>query len=87
MAFELGRYQHVKMCQTIASLRDDAYKAQLDGAQASLRPAQARLDELRLQEEVTAFKITQAEAGVTAAESQIAAAPAGINTRKDRHLS
>ena len=75
---EVAEYQHVKAGQIIASLRDDDYKAQLDGAQAALRAAQAGLDELRHQEEVADSKITQAQAGVTAAESQVAAAQAGI---------
>jgi multidrug resistance efflux pump len=75
---EVAEFQHVTAGQTIAVLRDDDYKAQLDGAQAALRAAQAGLDELRHQEEVADAKITQAQAGVSAAESQITAAQAGI---------
>jgi membrane fusion protein (multidrug efflux system) len=75
---EVAEYQHVKAGQAIASLRDDDYKAQLDGAQAALHATQAGIDQLRRQEEVADSKITQAEAGVAAAESQVAAAQAGI---------
>ena len=75
---EVVEYQHVKVGQTIATLRDDDYKAQLDGAEAALRAAQAEVEELHRQEEIADSKITQAQAGVTAAEGQVAAAQAGI---------
>lgn len=75
---EVADYQHVKTGQLIASLRDDDYKAQLDGAESALRATQAGLDELHHQEEIADSKVAGAQAGVAAAESQIAAAQAGI---------
>lgn len=74
----VSEYQHVDAGQVIASIRDEDYKAQRDGAEAGLQAAEAGTAELRRQEEVADAKVQQAHAGIAASEGQVTSAQAAI---------
>jgi membrane fusion protein (multidrug efflux system) len=75
-------YQRVKAGDLLVQLKDDDYKAQVSQADAAVAAAQAALLNNAKQKELQDSKIEQAQAGVQAANADIAQAGAAIGAAK-----
>jgi len=71
-------YQKVKAGDLLVQLKDEDYKAQVEQAAATVRAAEAAIDNIQRQKLLQDARIAQAEAGIEAAKAQVAQAQAGI---------
>jgi membrane fusion protein, multidrug efflux system len=71
-------YQRVKAGDLLVQLKDDDYKAQVEQSVATVRAAEAAIENIQRQKLLQDARIAQAEAGIEAAKAQIAQAQAGI---------
>jgi membrane fusion protein (multidrug efflux system) len=78
----VGDYQRVKAGDLLVQLKDEDYKAQVAQAEAGVAAAQAALENNAKQKELQGSKIEQAQAGVQAANAEIAQAGASIEAAK-----
>ena len=74
----VGDYQHVKAGQLLVQLQDDDFRAQVQQAEAAVAAAEDSLINNQRQKELQDARIMQAQAGIGAAEADIAASQAGI---------
>ncbi len=75
-------YQRVKAGDLLVQLKDDDFKAQVGQAEAGVAAAQAALENNAKQKELQSSRIMQAEAGVQAANAEIAQAGATIEAAR-----
>ena len=82
----VGDYQHVKAGQLLVQLKDDDFQAQVSQAQAGVEAAKAAIQDNHRQEQLQEAKIERAlasaeesQAGITLAQSHIAAAKASLD--------
>ncbi|MGC4049743.1 MAG: HlyD family secretion protein [Paludibaculum sp.] len=75
---EVQDYQSVKAGDLLVRLRDDDFRAQVEQAEAAVAAGESALANNRRQKELQDARITQAAAGIQAAEADIAASEAGI---------
>jgi membrane fusion protein (multidrug efflux system) len=73
-------YQKVKAGDLLVQLKDDDYQAQLAQAEAAVEAAHAALESNANQKSLQESRISQAQAGIEAAQADIAKAEAGIET-------
>lgn len=71
-------YQRVKAGDLLVRLKDDDFKAQVAQAEAGVAAAQAALENNAKQKELQASRIMQAQAGIQAANAEIAQTVAAI---------
>jgi membrane fusion protein, multidrug efflux system len=71
-------YQRVKAGELLVQLKDDDYRAQVDQAKAGVQAADAAIENNHRQKALQDAHITQAQAGIEAAEAQVAQAQGGI---------
>ena len=71
-------YQKVKAGDLLVQLKDDDYKAQVQQSVATVRAAEAAIENVQRQKLLQDARIAQAEAGIEAAKAQMAQAQAGI---------
>jgi len=71
-------YQKVKTGDLLVQLKDEDYQAQVEQAAATVRTAEAAIENIQRQKLLQDARIMQAEAGIEAAKAQVLQAQAGI---------
>jgi membrane fusion protein (multidrug efflux system) len=75
-------YQRVKAGDLLVQLKDDDFKAQVAQAEAGVLAAQAALENNAKQKELQTSRVSQAQAGIQAANAEINQAGAGIEAAR-----
>ena len=67
----VGDYQRVKAGELLVQIKDDDFRAQVEQAEATVRAAQAALENNRRQQELQGSKIAEARANVNATRADV----------------